>query len=113
MNNFDTQTGVPINMAKSEFKGGVFDYMGRQIIGALLTLVTLGLMLPWAIVLIKKWEINNTYIEGRRLTFDGTATQLFGNYIKWWFFTLITLGIYGFWVHIRMRQWVVKHTHFA
>lgn len=70
-------------------------------------------MLPWAVVIIKRYEINNTYIEGRKLYFDGTAMQLFGNYIKWWFFTIITLGIYGWITAVKMRQWVVKHTYFA
>lgn len=97
----------------SEFKGGYLDYIGRILLGALLTVITLGIMLPWAIVLISKYEINNTYIEGRRLNFDGTATQLFGNYIKWWFFSLITLGIYGWITRVKMRKWIIKHTHFA
>lgn len=97
----------------SEFRGGLLSYVGRSIAGFLMTLLSLGLLYPWSVVLIKRWEINNTYINGRRLYFDGTATQLFGNYIKWWFLTLITLGIYGFWLHIKMRKWVIKHTHFA
>lgn len=97
----------------SEFRGGYFDYIGRIIIGTLLTIITFGIMLPWTVVIINRYEINNTYIEGRRLYFDGTAMQLFGNYIKWWFFSLITLGIYGWITAVKMRQWVVKHTHFA
>lgn len=97
----------------SEFRGGYFDYIGRILLGGLLTILTLGIMLPWAIVLINRYEIDNTYIEGRRLCFDGTAMQLFGNYIKWWFFSIITFGIYGWITRVKMRQWIVKHTHFA
>lgn len=97
----------------SEFRGGYFEYIGRIIISGLIIICTLGILLPWAMVIIKRYEINNTYIEGRRLYFDGTAMQLFGNYIKWWFFSLITLGIYGWITAVKMRQWVVKHTHFA
>ena len=44
--------------------------------------------------------------------FDGTAMQLFGNWIKWWFFTIITFGIYVFWLNIKVTQWITKHTHF-
>ena len=29
--------------------------------------------------MIYNWEIRHTVIEGRRLEFDGTAVQLFGN----------------------------------
>lgn len=109
---YKERSEMPI-LGQSEFRGGLFDYIGRIIIGTLLTIFTLGIMFPWVVVLLKRWEINNTYIDGRRLRFYGTATGLFGNYIKWWILTLITIGIYGFWVHIKMKQWVTKHTHFA
>ena len=55
----------------------------------------------------------HTVIDGSRLVFDGTGSQLFGNYIKWFLLTIITFGIYGFWLSIKMKQWVVKHTHLA
>lgn len=106
------QNDTPFYYGQSEFTGGLLDLIIRQIIGAIITVCTLGIMLPWSVVLIKRWEINNTYIDGRRLRFDGTATQLFGNYIKWWILTVITFGIYGLWVRIKMMKWVTKHTHF-
>lgn len=113
MNNYDTRTGQPLYQMESKFTGNILGYIGRALLGTLLTAVTFGIMAPWAIVLINRWEIENTYIEGRRLRFEGTATSLFLNYIKWWFFTIITFGIYGFWLHIKVRQWVVKNTYFA
>lgn len=96
----------------SVFKGGILGYAGRRILGFFMTFLSFGLLYPWSVVLIKKWEINNTYINGRRLKFTGTATGLFGQYILWWFLTFITFGIYGFWLHIKMRQWIVRNTHF-
>jgi uncharacterized membrane protein YjgN (DUF898 family) len=57
--------------------------------------------------------VEHTVINGQRLFFDGTATQLFGNWIKWLLLMIVTLGIYGFWVGIAMKKWEVKHTHFA
>lgn len=59
------------------------------------------------------WEVKHMVIEGKRLAFDGSAVQLFGNWIKWLLLTIITLGIYGFWVTIKMKKWVTKHTYFA
>lgn len=108
---YNTRNTMPLG--RSEFRGGIIDYISRIIVGVILTVLTFGIMYPWAVVIIKRWEVNNTYIDGRRLRFDGTATGLFGNYIKWWILTLITLGIYSFWLHIKMKQWVTKHTHFA
>jgi len=63
--------------------------------------------------MIYNWEIKHTVIEGRRLEFDGTTVQLFGNWIKWLLLTIVTFGIYGFWVSIKLRQWKTMHTHFV
>ena len=59
------------------------------------------------------WEIRHTVVNGHRLTFDGTAMQLCGSWIKWLLLSIITFGIYGFWVGIALRKWKVKHTRFA
>jgi len=103
-----------VNVAReSNFDGGLAQLIGWRILGFLLTAVTIGLGYPWAMCMVKSWEIKHTTIDGRRLVFDGTGGQLFGNYIKWVFLTIITLGIYSFWLGIKMKKWVTKHTHFV
>ena len=97
---------------ESFFDGTLGQQIGKQILAALLTLFTLGFGLPWAIVMLYKWETNHTVIEGRRLGFNGTGGGLFGQWIKWWFLTLITLGIYGLWVSIKLKKWITEHTYF-
>ena len=87
--------------------------IGIGILQGLIITFTLGLGAPWAICLKQSWIARHTTIDGRRLTFDGTGGQLFGNYIKWFLLTIITFGIYGFWLTIKMQQWITKHTHFA
>lgn len=57
------------------------------------------------------WKVKHTVIDGHRLYFDGTAMQLFGNWIKWLILTVITLGIYSFWLNIKLEQWITEHTH--
>ena len=98
---------------ESEFDGGLFQKIGWQILGCIVTVCTLGICYPWAVCMIKNWEVKHTIIEGRRLAFDGKAIQLFANWIKWFFLIIITIGIYGFWVSIKMKKWVTKHTYFA
>lgn len=98
---------------ESKFTGGLLGLIGINIAMFFISLLTLGIGVPWGICVRERWLARNTYIEGRRLVFDGTGAQLFGNYIKWFLLTLITLGIYGFWLDIKLRQWVVKHTGFA
>ncbi len=98
---------------ESKFTGGLLGMIGIGILQGLIITFTLGLGLPWAVCLKQRWIAKHTTIDGRRLTFDGTGGQLFGNYIKWFLLTIITFGIYGFWLTIKMQQWITKHTHFA
>ena len=100
-------------MNESKFTGGLLGLIGISLLQGLLISITLGFGAPWAICMKEKWVAEHTIIDGKRLTFDGTGGQLFGNYIKWFLLTLITFGIYGFWLSIKMKQWIVKHTHTA
>lgn len=97
-------------MRNSYFDGGLFSYIVNSIFAAFITVITLGICAPWGIVLMYRWKINHTVIDGRRLQFHGTATGLFGHWIKWLLLTILTLGIYSFWLHIKLEQWKVRHT---
>ncbi|MCF0154145.1 MAG: hypothetical protein HUJ84_00055 [Veillonella sp.] len=101
------------NLPVSEFTGSVFGYIGYTLLYFVVGGITLGLAIPWISASFNGWVVENTIIDGRRLRFDGTGTQLFGNYIKWLILTFITFGIYGFWLFNKMQQWKVKHTHFV
>jgi uncharacterized membrane protein YjgN (DUF898 family) len=96
---------------ESKFTGGLLGLIGIQILSTLISVVTLGFGVPWAVCVKQRWLADHTYIDGYRLVFDGTGAQLFGNYLKWFFFTIVTLGIYGFWLGIQMQRWVTRHTH--
>ena len=104
---------MEVQTEKSYFDGGLLQLIGWQILGGLVTVLTLGICYPWAICMIYRWEAKHTVINGRRLKFNGTAMQLFGSWIKWLLLTIITLGIYSFWVNIKLIQWKTKHTEFA
>lgn len=102
------------NLSKeSFFDGGLLQLIGWQILGSIVTLLTLGICFPWAFCMVYRWEAKHTVINGKRLKFDGTAAQLLGKWILWMLLTIITCGIYGFWLNIKLKQWKVKHTHFA
>ena len=104
---------MEVQTEKSYFDGGLLQLIGWQILGGLVTVLTLGICYPWAVCRIYRWEAKHTVINGRRLRFDGTAVQLFGSWIKWLCLTIITLGIYGFWLNIKLIKWKTKHTVFA
>ncbi len=62
--------------------------------------------------MVYNWETKHMVVDGHRLSFDGKAIQLFGNWIIWLLLSIITFGIYSFWVGIAIRKWKTKHTHF-
>ena len=109
--NNNMSTSAPTG--KSNFDGGLGQFIGWAILGWLVTVLTLGICFPWAVCMMYGWKINHTIIEGRRLKFTGTAPSLFGHWIKWLLLTIITLGIYGLWVSIKLEQWKARHTEFA
>jgi hypothetical protein len=98
--------------SQSYFDGGLFSLIGWKILGALITLFTLGICYPWALCMVYGWEMNHTVIEGKRLKFHGSGGSLFGHWLLWVFLTIITLGIYFFWLNIALKKWVVQNTTF-
>lgn len=97
---------------KSGFDGGLLGLIGINIASFLICILTLGIGVPWAIVLKYKWKLSHTVYNGRRLSFDGTGGQLIGSYFLWLFLAVITIGVYVVFMPIKIRQWKVKHTHF-
>ena len=115
----DTTATVNLNLTnqietgESLFDGTLGSWIGVNIIGFLISLLTLGLGAPWTISKIYGWKINHTIIHGRRLKFTGTGWGLFGTWIKWLLLCIITAGIYSFWVMIDLEKWKVKNTTYA
>ncbi|SJM47953.1 hypothetical protein CZ771_02210 [Actinomycetales bacterium JB111] len=91
------------------FNGGAATRFGVQIGGVLVTVLTLGICYPWAVVMVYRWKTKHTFINGRRLRFTGSAPGLFGHWIKWFFLCIVTQGIYSFWVYPRLTRWIVEH----
>lgn len=98
---------------QSFFDGGLLSWIGWVILGAIVTIFSLGLLYPWALCMTYGWKINHTVINGHRMQFNGTGVGLFGHWIKWLLLMIITLGIYSFWVGIKLEDWKAKHTTFV
>ena len=96
----------------SDWDGSVLDTIVNSIVASLIISFTCGIATPWAICYMYKFIINHATVDGKRLRFDGTGGELFGQWIKWLLLTIITCGIYGFWVTPRLYKWIVNHTHF-
>jgi len=99
---------------ESKFTGGAFANFFIGLITAIVSVITLFLAYPVMVCWHKRWEANHTYINGRRLRFDGKAMQLFGKFIIWLLLSLITFGLYYiFCMRVALEKWYTKHTHFA
>lgn len=94
------------------FDGGAATYVGTGLLATLITIFTLGICYPFALVLRERWRAKHSYIDGHRLRFTASAWGLFGNWIKWFFLCVITIGIYGFWVGPRIARWKWENTTF-
>lgn len=101
-----------VKTGRFRFDGGAGTFVGTALLGWLITVVTLGICYPFALVLVERWRAKHSYIDGRRLVFTGSAWGLFGNWVKWLLLSIITLGIYLFWVIPRLTQWKWEHTDF-
>lgn len=104
-----SQHQVPMVRLEFGFKGSTLGYVAHALGAALLSVVTLGLAVPWAQAMMYRWVSENTVVNGQRLRFTGSGGKLFGQYIKWWLLTVVTLGLYGFVVANRMRAWAISH----
>lgn len=100
-------------LTRFTFNGGAATYVGTAILGFFITLLTLGICYPFALVLKERWRAKHTYIDGHQLVFTGSAVGLFGHWIKWLLLSIITIGIYLFWVGPRIQAWVTVNTEFA
>lgn len=100
------------NSGRFSFDGGAATFVGTAILSVLITVCTLGICYPFALVLMERWRAKHSFIDGRRLVFTGSAMGLFGNWIKWFLLSIITFGIYLFWVAPRIARWKWEHTDF-
>ena len=104
---------MQVNSGRFKFDGGAATYVGTALLGLLITMVSLGLCYPFAVVLRERWRAKHALIDGKRLVFTGSAWGLFGRWLLWFLLSLVTLGIYLLWVGPRIQQWKWEHTDFA
>jgi uncharacterized membrane protein YjgN (DUF898 family) len=94
------------------FDGGAASWFGVQLGGLLITVFTLGICYPWALVMTYRWKAKHTFVNGRQLRFTGNAFSLFGQWIKCALLCLITFGIYSFWLYPQLTKWITEHQEY-
>ena len=94
------------------FDGGALSYLRTGLLAAIITICTFGIGFPFALVLLERWRVRHTYIDGQRLIFTGTGLGLFCLVARCLLLIMFTFGIYSFWVVPRLQGWRVEHTGF-
>ncbi len=104
---------TPKEESRSRFTGGAFANFGRNFAVTLVSLITIGIAYPFMKCWKLRWEARNTYIDDRRLIFDGKGGQLLGKWLLWVLLSIVTIFIYALIrMPLNMIRWTTKHTHF-
>jgi len=59
--------------------------IGMYILAFIISFFTFGIATAWAVVMVKRWKVKHTYIEGQQLQFVGSGIGLFLRYLLWGF----------------------------
>lgn len=74
-------------MQKLSFEGDGFEYFKIWLVNILLTIITVGIYLPWAKVRNKRYFYGNTVLDKHNFEYHATGKQLFFGY-------LIAMGVF-------------------
>lgn len=106
---------TPRGMVRFRFEGKGGELFKTFLVGYLLTLVTIGIYMPWFICKLQKFNVDNTVVtndsgDEYRLRFDGTGGDLFVTFLVGYLLTLVTFGIYFAWFICKMNKWFMQNT---
>ena len=93
----------------SGFEGNMFEWIGYNLVMGLASGLTCGIALPWVVCSFNKWYAPNVRISGKRLRFEGSGAELFGQYIIVLLLSVVTWGLYYSWGYVRLRRWAISH----
>lgn len=97
---------------ESKFTGGAFGNFFRVLAVYLASAITLGIAYPFMECWYLEWKVQHTFINGKRLTFNGNGGEYFVKYIIWFLLSVITFGIYYIvQMKINLITWETEHTH--
>ncbi len=97
-----------------EFDGGdACNFWCLLFVQNILTAITLGLYMPWAIVKITENIMQRTSYDGKQFDFKAEGGHLFSLYFINGLLTVITLGIYGPWAIAKIKNYVTNCTTYG
>ena len=98
-----------------QYSGTGFGIFWRTILGTLLTIITLGLYVPWFMNSLTRYVCKHVQVidpaGGTQPTieFTGSGWGLLARLIFWYILTYITLGLFGPWALNGMYRYTVRN----
>ncbi len=95
---------------KIEFTGSGGSLFVKFLVGGILTGITLGIYLPWFVVNLEKYIMENLTLKTEsgdvKFQFTGSGGSLFVTYLVGMLLTMITIGIYAPWFMVKLTNWM-------
>ncbi len=92
------------------FRGRTVEFVRIYVVGALLTVLTLGLYYPVFATRNQAFLVRHSHFGTARFGFDGRGTELLADFLYALLLTLPTLGLVWFWYVARQRRYFWNHT---
>lgn len=102
-----------VERGESVFTGKAITLVGMTLLTVIVTTCTFSIATPWMLCWIESWKAKNTFINGKRLEFNGTGGQLIGRWMLWFLLCIVTFSVYAWWLPVQIERWRVSHIHFA
>ena len=97
--------------ANCYYDGDVGERFGEAMVAGLITFFTCGILAPWGIVRVLKYDMAHSVIDGDRLAFSGDGAELWGETHLIGLLNFITCGFYYSWGICRINRWAYRHTY--
>ena len=95
------------------YRGKALRYLGANVVGCLLSIVTLGIYVPFLQIRLRKMLLNRTYLGDRRFHFPGRGSDLFPAWLFALPLTVCSLGIGWAWWRALSHRYCWANTTFA
>jgi uncharacterized membrane protein YjgN (DUF898 family) len=93
-----------------KFNGNGGELFSIVIVNFLLSVITCGIYLPWAIVKITRYMASKTTLDGVEFSFEGSGGELFSLYLIQGILTAVTFGLYSPWAVAKIANYYMNNT---
>lgn len=111
---------IRYRLSRTSWQGRRFAYRGDPFalarifwVGAALSILTLGVWIPFWITSLRKYIVDNCWYGGHALHFSGQGKDLLWPWLKLLLLILPTFGLYRFWFTAKMANYNWSKTSFA